>query len=533
MSTLRVLFAMARADFFERTRRYSFLIVLGLVLYLGYTVNAGQITLQLGAYRGIANSAWVGGMMTLVVNFFLGWFGFYVVKNAITRDYETGVGQILATTPLSRPAYLLGKWLSNFAVLACMMAVLMVAAVVMQIFQREEAQFSLWPLVSPFLLVALPFLAVIAALAVLFETIPWLRGGFGNLAYFFFFTTGFTMMSIEFGPNVPLLDWMGFGLFSESMGAAARSVYPTYQQGFSLGVVPPENIQTFWWEGITWTMPVVLARLAIFGFAVALAGVGTIFFDRFDSVKGRRTGWFGRDWKRTRKAPAETSSLEIRDGGQDAQLEEGHAPAPRVAALHAPVGARFSFLRLLGMELRLLGKGLPWWWYAGALGIILASAATPAEVVRQGLLPAAWLWPTLLWSSLGTREAKHQTGPLVFSAPRPLLRQLPALWLAGVVLAALMGSGAAFSLLRAGDMAGLLSLAGGCLFVPALAAALGVWSGSSKAFEIVYVVVWYIGPVNRVDALDFTRAPLPALALIAALLLAAAYMGRRRQIRND
>ena len=72
MNQLRILYHLARADFFERTRRYSFLIVLGLVLFLGYTVNAGNITLRLGNYRGVFNSAWVGSMMTLVLNFFSG-----------------------------------------------------------------------------------------------------------------------------------------------------------------------------------------------------------------------------------------------------------------------------------------------------------------------------------------------------------------------------------------------------------------------------------------------------------------------------
>jgi len=69
---VNALYHLIRADFLERTRRYSFLVMLGLVLYLGYAVNTGQITLSLEGYRGVFNSAWVGSMMTLVVNFFLG-----------------------------------------------------------------------------------------------------------------------------------------------------------------------------------------------------------------------------------------------------------------------------------------------------------------------------------------------------------------------------------------------------------------------------------------------------------------------------
>ena len=132
MKTLALLYHIALADFLERSRRYSFLIMLGLVLYLGYLVNIGQITLRLETYRGLFNSAWVGSMMTLVVTFFLGWFGFFLVKNAIARDYDTGVGQIMATTPISRPMYVLGKWLSNVVVLNGMVLILMLAAIAMQ-----------------------------------------------------------------------------------------------------------------------------------------------------------------------------------------------------------------------------------------------------------------------------------------------------------------------------------------------------------------------------------------------------------------
>ena len=76
MSTLRVVYHLARADFLERARRYSFLVTLGLVLYLGYAANTGQIVLRLADYRGVLNSAWVGNMMALVVNLFPGlvWF---------------------------------------------------------------------------------------------------------------------------------------------------------------------------------------------------------------------------------------------------------------------------------------------------------------------------------------------------------------------------------------------------------------------------------------------------------------------------
>jgi len=103
MNTSRVLWHMLRADFLERVRRYSFLVTLAATVWLGYLVGSGKLGLWIGGARGVFNSAWIGTAMALVINTFLALFGFYVVKGSVDRDRQTGVGQILATTPLAKP----------------------------------------------------------------------------------------------------------------------------------------------------------------------------------------------------------------------------------------------------------------------------------------------------------------------------------------------------------------------------------------------------------------------------------------------
>jgi hypothetical protein len=51
MRALRVVYAIACADFHERVRRYRYLITLLFALYLGYAVGTGQISLSLGDDR--------------------------------------------------------------------------------------------------------------------------------------------------------------------------------------------------------------------------------------------------------------------------------------------------------------------------------------------------------------------------------------------------------------------------------------------------------------------------------------------------
>jgi hypothetical protein len=186
--------AIARADFLERVRRYSFLFTLGFALYLGYLATTGKLVFRVGHMRGLFNSAWVGGLLSLIASAFISLAGFYFIKNTIQRDRETGVGQIIAATPVSKFTYTLGKMTSNFMVLGLMVVVLACSGIVMQLIRGEDRHIELWKLLAPFLLLSLPAMLVVASVAVLFEAIPVLSGGFGNIVYFFAWAVGLSSL---------------------------------------------------------------------------------------------------------------------------------------------------------------------------------------------------------------------------------------------------------------------------------------------------------------------------------------------------
>jgi len=118
---------------------------------------------------------------------------------------------------------------------------------------------------------------------------------------------------------------------------------------------------------------------------------------------------------------------------------------------------------------------------------------------------------------------------MVFSSARPVLRQLPAGWLAGILATALLVVAGAVFFVAEGDLPGLAGWAGAVVFVPTLALALGVFSSGNRVFEVVYVIWWYLGPFQKEAGMDFT-ADAPQLYLLAAaglLLLAATWRGRQ------
>jgi hypothetical protein len=125
---------------------------------------------------------------------------------------------------------------------------------------------------------------------------------------------------------------------------------------------------------------------------------------------------------------------------------------------------------------------------------------------------------------------------MIFSSASPLWRQLPAQGLAGFIINALTGSGVAIMLLAAGDTTGMLAWLSGAIFTPAFALASGVWSSSHNLFEVLYMVLWYIGPLKKVPPLNFMGTAgdgNPEFFIpFSIALMVLAFIGRARQLRS-
>jgi hypothetical protein len=275
--------------------------------------------------------------------------------------------------------------------------------------------------------------------------------------------------------------------------------------------------KTFLWTGLAWTPAIGLSRAALLAIATALTMLAAFFFDRFDPA---RSGWF----LAKKVKPA-------RGTGALASAEAIDAPVPHLSSADlAPfsrTGSRTRFFALVRAELLLMIRGHAWWWYTVAAGLFIACLASPLDAARSGVIVAAWLWPALIWSQMGTREAQYFTGALIFSAPRAIPRQLLATYAAGALVAAITGGGLGLHLLFARDFAGLGAWSAGAFFIPALALMLGVTTGSRKFFEALYTAWWYVGPLHHIRQADFmgttaqSSTPIGYLAAAAAMVLVA------------
>jgi hypothetical protein len=550
MNQLRVLYHLMRADFIERVRGYGFLAMLLFTVFLTYLFIPAPESIQvaglaLGGARAIYNSAWIGSLTTLLMGEFFLLFAFYLLKGSIERDRRTGVGQIIAATPISKPMYTLGKWLCNVAVMAAMVTAIIVAAGMLQFMRGEDLHPDIWALASPFLIVLLPALAVVAAVAVLFDSINLLRGGLGNVIFFF----------VAYPALYLLLDLPGNTIVYPSIYRACAAHFSDCQpvRQIDAGMAPLAGLPTFHYEGVLWTTDVIMGRLGLVLLGAAIALLAAWFFHRFDPTRADRN-LLGRLFDRMKQAVLSFVTASVTADQEHVTLapttDQAH-PSPQLTKACPASSRPRLYWQMLIAEMRLTFKGVSRLWYLGAVILIAASwlvpglkvgmaQLAPVDVAHLIVLPLAWVWPVTVWSNLGAREVRHRVEPMVFSAPHPLLRQLPITWLVGVFVALVMASGVMAQLAWSGQWVKLLALCVGGLFIPTLALALGCWSGGSKLFEGTYLFLWYVASTVGGVALDYMgRVPaaisggIPWMyAGLTILLMAAAVMGRQRQIKR-
>ncbi|MFE7498465.1 hypothetical protein ACFU6O_05115 [Streptomyces albidoflavus] len=522
---LRTLAGLTAGDFKDRVRRPVHLVVLLAAVGLGCLAvppaDGRWVILALGEYRGTYTSAYVGVATALAGGLWLTLGGFYVVRKGLARDEETRVGQILAATPARTVLLLAAKFLSNFLVLASMLGVLAMTALCLQLVRGEDRGVDPVALFQPFLVMALPLLALTAAAALLFETVPVLRGGLGNIAWF--------CVALVVGIKGQSADTpfggFGAGPAADSLRAALTEEFgKAGDHTFSLGLTQiPEPLTPFRWDGFTFGGDFLVSRLLLVAAAVALALLPALWFGRHDPTRG---------------GPADGASP-----AADAPAPvPAYAPAPAaVLALALPRtaaerGGR-TFGRLLAGEVRILAGGVSPWWWAVAAALTVAGLALPLDAVTGLVLPAVWIWPVLVWSRLGSLPVEHGMEGLLGAYPAPR-RRLLAAWGSGVVLTAVLGVAPLLRMAFAADLPGLAAWLGGVLFIPSLALLLGVVCRTHRVFQVVYLPLWYL-VVNQVAALDFMGAvreagvpagPTPLFPLLALLLLGATFLaaGTRR-----
>lgn len=467
---LRRLAAIVKADLLIRFRRPSTIVVFLLLSAFAYLwipdPATGRALIVIDDKRAIYNSAAIGMATASLGTIFIGLAGFYVISNAIRRDVQSRCGYVIASTTMRAPEYLLGKVFGNIVFLSTFMTGFMVSSMAM-LLVRGEAPLQPVVFAKQYLLLVPPAIVFVSVVAIVFESIPFLSGKFGDVAYFFLWMGSLGVVATNIGKGghpgwAGYFDTSGFGFLQASLKTDRLTIGAT-------SFDPSHGVYVF--GGMTVSPEWILPRLVATFAPLALIAIALLFFHRFDPARLRKAGH-----KESRGWMARIGALA--------------KPMARVVYGLGVHGAGGSLLGTARADAMMSLSAFPLSIVLVA-GFSIAAMATPFPQLARVVLPIAFAAAAVLIADAPAREHRSGTVGMVYASPR--LKSLFVWWKFAVTLLMsaiiLIGPLLRIALARPAALPALLV---GVIFISAFATALGVISSNPKTFIVVFLTFWYL-----------------------------------------
>ena len=516
------IFAIVKADFKIRFRRSSTLVIFILLCVSAYlwipAPSTGRALLQISKQRALYNSAALSVGTASLCTILLTFIGFYMVSNSIRRDINARTGFIIASTTVTNAEYIVGKFLGNAAFLTTVAFGFMLSSMVMQVV-RGEAPLEPLVFLKHYLLMIPPMIVFVSVAALVFESVRFLSGKFGDLAYFFVWTLLVLLVAVATeDPRAGsrwayYIDTTGMGYMVSQFREVAHSDSVSIGASEFDASKPPYVFPGFRLHAAGLVTRLTSSLYPLLGLPLAL-----LVFHRFDPTRIKLSAG-----KARRGFLISLNSL----------LKPLVAPlrvlgAPRRASL-ARSTVSDAVLAFQTYPVMLLAAAAFW----------VAASITPVQALRESVLPALFPCMALAIADIATREHTG-TRSLVYSSPH--LQRHFVWWKLGASL--LVGFAfVAMPLVRLliAEPPAALSLLVGTLFVTASATSLGTMTSTPKTFICAFLLFWYIALSGGKDSpgLDFagwygtaTATVTLTYAALSVLLLVMAEAVHRLQLRR-
>lgn len=502
---MKYFYNLLQADYLQRTRSYSFLITLVFTVYMAYLFvplhTASYTTLNVPGFKGAYNSAWAGYVSAIMATVMLSMYGFLLVNSGIKKDIDTEVGLIIACTPITNFNYLLSKMLSNLMVLLTIVCCTFIVSIIMFFTRDSGYPFVLANFVLPYLILPIPAMFLVSALAILAEVFLGKRTVLQFLLYFMLF--GMTMAAIKLQQTnslATLLDPFGLKTITSSIAQEISSQFHTGVQDPSFGFIfsGKKPFKVFVFEGIHWQVPFLVSRLLWIAISVLLVYVSSFFFHRFDFKQSAAK-------KKAVAEPKQTDGLNVIPHGVN-------------RSLMPPLVTDYSIFPFIKTEMLLLiRKGNKWFWLVN-MGLWLSMCFAPLAIAHAYLLPILWFLQVARWSDLTTKEKTNRLHYFTLASYRPLFRILPAQILSGILLAVVLAFPVILRYAFLADIYAVVNIINGATLIISLAAGIGIITGGKKLYEIIFFMLTY-AVINKLTFMDYLGSMPAANSLGYAVIL--------------
>lgn len=466
--------AITSADFRIRFRSSSTAVIFLLLCIAAYLwipdPGSGRALIQMKGQRALYNSPALALGTASLCSILLGLVGYYLVSNSIGRDARTRTGFVIASTPVRNYEYLMGIFLGNLLFLSVIVFGFLLSCVIMQLV-RGEAPVQITSFFWHYGILLPPMIVFVSAVAILFESVRWLSGRFGDVCYFFVwvFTLAVVGVSAEKlgGRNwTSYFDTFSFAFMLEQVKQI------THSDSLAIGstsydVSKPPFIFPGLSLGASWIVPRIVSTL----YPICFVAAALLFFHRFNPLKIK---------------VSQLGSRRSIIGRANSLLRPFTVPLFSAAQIRQKPGLSNAILSeiILAFQLKPLAVLL----FVVSLVLSLFSTMTG---LQQRVLPALFVALAMIIADLPTRERRTGTTSMIESMP--FIKPRFVFWKLGAAFAICI----LFNLiplvrLLLHDPSASFSLLIGCLLMASVSVGLGIASGNPKTFMVTFLMFLYL-----------------------------------------
>ncbi len=486
MQTFQLLQVLSMNEVRLRMRRLSTLVAVMAMIAISWAMivdpKTGSSLMAINQARVLYTSSALAMGSASMLSFLMALIGFFLVRGRIVEDIRSGIGCVIAATPVSNGLFLFSRWLGGVIYMFALIMVAMCSIMVLHAL-RGDGPIQVLVYLQTYLLVLVPMIVFAVSAAILFDSVPFLMGKAGDFIYFLAWMLQLSIISkIEEMSAGSLSSWLVLD-FSGLVSTIVVLKTHLLTNNFSLGastfnpLVAPITLPVNMWS---WQMFVL--RLSTAGLALTLLLPAIPLFHRFSPDKVKQSH------ARKRRSP-----LEILNGWT-------RPLAKQVQPLFIWSAKSANFMGQVVADIALTFVHSP---FAIIALVVLTGLAA---LLKLSALPGLTIFAVAFWgvlvSDISTRDfqaaIESMTGAVRGGAVRRYFRQLLATILLGFLFTGVI-------IFRLGFATPFFALALviGIISVSALASSLGKLTNTSKTFMSLFLFTVYVATqADKVAMLD-------------------------------
>lgn len=287
-----IIYQVFRADFLERTRRFSFMALCAAVMLLVFfavpDVKAPFVSICIEPYiiRQGSNATWIPITISLCSGILFPVVGFGFVRGNISMDRNNGFLYVCQSMSMKNSSYIIGKFLSNLLMLTIMWFVAIASAAVMIVLKFPGQIPGFYEYISPFMGIY-PGIIFTSVFGVVLESLPVhdrFKNAIGITVLFILFLISYSTSEYS-SPLIRIIDYSNYRWNMYSINSVIQPLigHDVWETGILVpgGMFSESNgTKEIFFRGLIWDSSYIADKLFLTVICLMLAAVAIMALER-------------------------------------------------------------------------------------------------------------------------------------------------------------------------------------------------------------------------------------------------------------